>query len=408
MYLTREEEKMLDGEYGEWIRKSIKLLLTIGELNGAERFVKIKRAHLSGVSYKTVGDPILEMLEEIAESGAKIKVYTTLNPSGIDTTNWKIFGFPEYFVEKQLRIINAFKKIGVETSLTCTPYLTINRPKRGEVVAFAESSAVIYANSVIGARTNRHGSLDALAAALIGRVPEMGLILTENRKATDLVKVEFKPKNEEEYNLLGLYVGDQLESNAIPAFEFVHEVTPAEFQIRGLGAALAASGGVPMFHILGITPEATKRDEVFVGKEPNDIIVVKREDIYDYEQRIVDSIDKPDLIAIGCPHASIAEIEMIAKLVNGKRLKEPIKFWIFTSKIVYKEAEKKGYIKILENSGVKVITDTCMVVSPLEEMGIHKIVTNSGKAAFYIPKLSKNQITADIDEILDIVETYLI
>ncbi len=404
MYLTREEEKMLSGEYGEWVQKSIKLLIAIGEINKAEKFVEIKRAHLSGVSYKTVGDPILELLESIAEKGTKVRVFTTLNPAGIDTTHWKEFGFPNEFAEKQLRIINAFKKMGVNTTLTCTPYLTINRPKFGEPIAFAESSAVIYSNSIIGARTNRHGNLDALAAAITGRVPEMGLILTENRKATDLVKIDFTPKTDEEFNLLGLYIGDKLESNAIPALEFPKNIEFKEFHLRGLGAALAASGGVPMFHVIGYTPEAKDRKEAFQEDTPQEVFQISRDDLIEYKREIIDNFDKPDLIAIGCPHASLEEIEMITELVKGKRVKAGVKFWIFTSKYMLEQAKKKGYYRILEEAGVKIITDTCMVVAPLEAMGIKKIVSNSGKAVFYIPKLSKNIIRANIKELTEIID----
>ncbi len=404
MYLTKEEEKMLSGEYGEWIQKSIKLLVAIGELNKAERFVKIKRAHLSGVSYKTIGDPILELLESIAGKGTKVKAFTTLNPAGIDTTNWKEFGFPKEFAEKQLRIINAFKKMGVNTTLTCTPYLTINKPEFGEPIAFSESSAVIYSNSIIGARTNRHGNLDALAAAIIGRVPEMGLILKENRKATDLIKIDFTPKTDEEFNLLGLYIGDKLESNAVPALKFPKDIKFKEFYLRGLGAALAASGGVPMFHVIGYTPEAKDCKKAFQGDQPQEILQVTRNDLIDYKREIIDNFDKPDLIAIGCPHASLDEIKIIAELVKGKKVKSSVRFWVFTSKYMLEQAKKKGYYEVLDKAGVKIITDTCMVVAPLEAMDIKKIVSNSGKAVFYIPKLSKNIIRANIKELTEIIE----
>ena len=405
MHLTKEEERILEGYYGEWPSKALKLLVSIGELNGAKRLIGIKRVHLSGVSYKTVGDPILNLLEEMASSNVKVKTYTTLNPSGLDLTKWQDLGFPRDFAEKQMRIINAFKKMGVKTTLTCTPYFFDNRPKFGEKIAFAESSAVVYTNSLIGARTNRHGNLDALAAAIIGKVPEYGLLLKENRKANLLVKVKDKIKLIEDFGLLGLYIGDKLGSKEIPAFMLKNDRVN-EFDLRSMGAALAASGGIALFHAIGITPEAKNLKEAFQNDQPSDKIDVTLEDIRDFKYNMVEEKGIPELVAIGCPHASIEEIELIAEKVKGRRLKKDVKFWIFTSRATMNLVKKKGIDQVLQGVGIKLIADTCMVVAPLEDMGFNFVLTNSGKATFYIPKLSKNRLVADmknIDEIISLI-----
>lgn len=409
MYLTKEEESILDGEKGVWRAKALKLLVKLGELNNADRLIGIKRAHLSGVSYKTVGDPILEMLEDMAQSGIKVSVFTTLNPSGIDLESWEKLGFPKPFVEKQIRIIKAFEAMGVRPTLTCTPYLFENRPSFGERIAFAESSAVIYANSIIGARTNRHGNLDALAAAIVGKVPNMGLLIDENRKADVKITVKFSLKKDEQFGLLGLYIGDLLRSSEIPFFKFEFNENIDEVYLRALGAALASSGGIPLFHVAGITPEAKmlqSEKEMYKGGEPRDIIDVTEEDIENFKERVIEELPEPDLIAIGCPHASLEEIERIARLVSGKRIKKAKRFWIFTSRYIKNEADRRGLLQTLENSGIQVLADTCMVVSPLEDMGVTTIITNSGKATFYIPKLSKNNIKASIYSLEDIVNLF--
>ncbi|MGQ4891246.1 MAG: aconitase X catalytic domain-containing protein [Candidatus Njordarchaeia archaeon] len=405
MYLTKEEEKALEGEHGEWVAKAMRLLVTIGDLNNAEKLIAIKRAHLSGVSYKTVGDPILEMLEDIADSGVKVKAFTTLNPAGMDVNFWRELGFPESFARKQIRIIKAFEKIGVKLSLTCTPYYDINRPEFGEPIAFAESSAVVYTNSIIGARTNRHGSLDALAAAIIGKVPLMKLLIKENRKATILVKVKDRLRTQGEFSLLGLYVGDKLGANAIPAFKF-NQSGLLEMELKSLGAAIAASGGIAMYHAIGVTPEAKNLEDAFQGDKPEEVLDVTIEDLYVFKNELFEAKGTPDLITIGCPHASLEEIELISKKIRGRHLKSGVEFWVFTSRHVRDAADQRGLISTLSESGVKVLSDTCMVVAPLEEIGFRFIMTNSGKAAFYIPKLSKNRLITDIktlNEIIDIV-----
>ncbi len=406
MYLTKEEEAILNGEKGYWEAKALKLLVKLGELSGAEKLVKIERSHLSGVSYKTVGDPILELLEDMANSGVKVKTFATLNPSGIDVRNWDKFGFPKEFVEKQLRIIRAFEKMGVKTTLTCTPYLFENRPRRGEIVAFAESSAIVYVNSIIGAKTNRHGNLDALAASIVGKVPYTGLLIDENRKADVKVNVKFDEPLDEYFSLLGLYIGDILDSNEIPLFVFDNYTNLDESYLRSLGAALASSGGIPLFHVLGMTPEAknlASEREIYKNGAPADVLEVDERDLLEFKNSIVDEVEDPDLITIGCPHASLDEIRRIAELVRGKHLKMGKKFWVFTSRFVKDEADRLGLTSVLESAGIQVLTDTCMVVSPLEEMGIRFIVTNSGKASFYIPKLSKNSIKASIHSLEEIV-----
>jgi len=301
--------------------------------------------------------------------------------------------------------------MGVRLSLTCTPYLFENKPKNGEIVAFAESSAIVYVNSIIGAKTNRHGNLDALAASIIGKVPYTGLLIDENRKADVKVKVMLNELRDEYFSLLGLYIGDKLNSNEIPLFVFDNYSTLDEIYLRSLGAALASSGGIPLFHVLGMTPEAksfSSEKEIYKDRKPADILNVDVKDLLEFKNKIVDEIDDPDLIAIGCPHASLEEIKILAELVKGKRLKNNKRFWVFTSRFVKEKADELGLTHLLEKAGIQLLTDTCMVVSPLEEMGIRFVITNSGKASFYIPKLSKNSIKASLYSLEKIINEMFI
>lgn len=401
MFLSKEEEKILDGEKGWILERAMRLLTTIGDLNNAERLVPIKRSQVAGVSYKTVGDPTLHLVEELARETVRVRTKATQNPAGMDLKRWREMGVPEGFAEKQLRICRAYEKLGVEALCTCTPYLSGNRPEFGEVVGFSESSAVAFVNSVVGARTNRHGGLDALSAALIGKVPLMGYLLDENRTGDVHVKVCFKPRKETDYSALGYYVGKEIETSEVPVYDGIKDASSDELKL--LGAASAASGSVALFHVLGLTPEARNIRRAFGGKKPKYKLEVAREEIRSVYDEL-STRENPDLVAIGCPHSSVQELKKIAELISGRKVKRSIKLWVFTSPKVFEEAEKSGYISIIRSAGGDVFLNTCMVVAPIEEIGFRCVYTNSAKAAFYIPRMTKNRCKSGIAPLRTCIE----
>ena len=385
MYLTREEERILKGEVGSALAKAMKLLVTLGEIEEAERFVQIKRSQIAGVSYKTVGEPTLDLIESLVAEKAVVKTNATLNPAGMDLKRWRDMGISKTFADNQLRLCTAYKRLGAIPLCTCTPYLSGNRPRKGEVVGFSESSAIAFVNSVIGARTNRHGGLDALSAALIGRVPLMGYLIDENRRGTVHVKLDFKLRDEADYAALGYFVGKNIRTGEIPVYDGIKIAYTKELKL--LGAASAASGSVAMFHIPKITPEAKTLKEAFGNNTPKYKLKINGRDIWSvYEE--LSSSKEPDLVAIGCPHCSLQEIREVAILLSRKKIKKGIKFWVFTSPRVFKTAKQRGYIKDIRTSGGNVFVNTCMVVMPIEEMGFKSIYSNSAKAAFYIPRIT--------------------
>lgn len=368
MYLTREEERLLDGENGEALRRAMRILLTLGEMNNAERLIPITSAQISGVSYKTIGDAGLEFLQDLAKDGARVMVFTTLNPAGVDVLAEEL-GFPQEFINKQREILSAYESMGIIASCTCTPYSVGNLPRFGEHIAWAESSSVIYANSVIGARTNRESAISALAAALVGRVPEYGLHLTEERQGSFRVEIKAKLKSSTDYAALGYYVGKNY--SGIPVFT---GASPQAEDLKALGAALA-TGAISMFHFAGATPE--------YREEKLEVVEVGEEELREAWEHL-NTCDEPEIITIGCPHASLREVLEVVRL-NPRR-----EVWIFTSRQVKELAER--YIK---NENIKIIADTCMVVSPLEELGIRCIGVNSAKAAFYSANLSGISVRFD-------------
>jgi len=379
MLLTGEEERMLSGAEGRAVGKGMQLIVALGEVFGAERLVRITSAQIAGVSYGNIGDAGLELLEDWASAGARVRVKATLNPAGMDLERWREMGVGEEYYGKQIRIIKAFERMGVETTCTCTPYLAGNLPSFGDHIAWSESSAVVYANSVLGARTNREGGPSALAAALTGRTPLYGLHLDEGRRATAIVEVGAELRSPHEFSLLGYAVGMRMGAG-VPFFEGIKRAEVEDLKI--LSAALAASGGIGMFHMKGVTPEARFQDTAGLER-----ILVSAQDLEKARERL-SSHGEPDLACIGCPHCSVKELAEIARILEGRRVRAGKGLWVWTSRAAYDEAKRRGYVQAIEAAGGKVFADTCMVVCPLEASGFSHMVTNSCKAAHYVPSTS--------------------
>jgi hypothetical protein len=382
MFLTKEQEKMLAGERGEVIERQMRLLVRLGEIYKADRMIDVGSAQVAGVSYKSIGDPGLDFLEDIARKGAKVRVMTTLNPAGMDMESWEEMGFPKDFAHNQIRIMKAFEAMGIVTSATCTPYLAGNLPRFREHIAWSESSAVAFSNSVIGARTNREGGPSALAAAICGFTPNYGFHLDENRKPQLLVKVDAKLEFNADFGALGSHVG-KIAGSKVPYFTGITTNANTD-HLKALGAAMAASGAVALYHAEGLTPEAH-----FIDTKGLETIEVGEKEIKEAYAKL-NTGSEPDLVVVGCPHASLREIIHIAEKVKGKHLKKPL--WICTSRVMKDAAKRMGLAATIEKAGGKIVADTCMVVSPIEQMGFKTTGVDSGKAANYLPGFCKQSV----------------
>ncbi|MFQ5836584.1 MAG: aconitase X catalytic domain-containing protein, partial [Candidatus Bathyarchaeia archaeon] len=367
MYLTREEERIYDGEHGWAYQVSMKILVRLGDLFGATKLIPIKSAHISGVSYKTLGDAPIDFLDTLASAGAKAQVPSTLNPSSFDT-DYLAKNFPQEYRAQQLSIIDLYKKMDVRPVFTCTPYY-IRKPQPDSHLAWAESSAAVYANSVLGSWTNREGGPSALAAALIGKTPNYGVHQAENRRADVLVKFEVSPRNQMEFGALGVHVGKLLKDK-IPVFEGLSNYTNDD--LKQLGAGLASSGMSTMFHYK--EPPAERKLET---------VSIEAKDIENTIESLSTTWEAPDLIFIGCPHCSLNEVRNVAQALKGKKVREDAKLWVCTSRHVKGKAEK--YVKIIEKAGGHVLCDTCAVVTWINKLGIDVMMTNSAKTAYYAP-----------------------
>jgi len=372
MYLTEREQKMLNGEEGYAVKKSMEILVALGDIYGAERLIKVGSVQVAGVSYHNLGDAGLEFLNELAKDG-RVKVLTTLNPAGMDLENWRQLGISEEFAEKQNMVIDAFEKMGILISCTCTPYLIGNLPRYGEHVAWSESSAVTFANSVIGAKTNREGGPSALAAAFVGKTPCYGLHLNENRAPNIHVQVNASLKKVSDWGALGYSIGKKAE-NKIPYITGIKEAEMDE--LKSFCASVVTYGSKPLFYMKGITPASEKH------QPPKDTVTIEDEDIKEAYENINDEVTDIDFVCVGCPHCSIKEIAEIAKLLKGKKIYPKTEFWVATSRFAKQLADSRGYTEIIERAGGKFACDTCMAVAPLKGR-FKSVATTSAKGCYY-------------------------
>jgi hypothetical protein len=370
MQLTKQEQKMLDGKEGYAVKKSMEILVALGEIFGAESLIDVGSVQVAGVSYHNLGDAGLEFLEELAKDG-RVKVLTTLNPAGMDLENWQQLGISPEFAEKQNLVIKAFEKMGILVSCTCTPYLIGNLPLFGEHLAWSESSAVTFANSVIGAKTNREGGPSALAAAFVGKTPCYGLHLDENRVPDVHVKVNAELKKLSDWGALGYAIGKKAENK----ITYITGIKTADLdELKSFCASVVTYGAKPLFYIEGITPSS--------AHQPKETVTVESADIKNAYDNINDEVTDIELVCVGCPHCSIKEISEISELIQGKKVAAGTEFWVATSRSAKQLADKRGYTSVIEAAGGKFACDTCMAVAPLKGR-FKSLATTSAKGCFY-------------------------
>jgi len=367
---------MLDGAGGRATAKAMEILVALGTIYEAERLTPVTSVQIAGVSYDNLGDSGLSFLAEMANSGGAARVLTTLNPAGMDIHNWRMLGIDPDFAAKQERVIQAYADMGVVTTCTCTPYLAGNLPHFGEHIAWAESSAVCYANSVFGARTNREGGPSALAASLTGRTALYGMHLDHNRQPTLTVRVEAKISGSQLFGALGKAVGEKIEKSVVKSVPYILGIKKATLEeLKSLCASIGTYGGTALFHMPGITPEAERYNP------PEESLQIKQADLEAAVQSMNDAgAEEVDFLSLGCPHLSIKEIARIAELLEGKQVQR--EFWITTSRPTKHIADMMGYASIIEESGAKFAVDTCCVVAPIKGR-FGALATDSAKACYY-------------------------
>jgi predicted aconitase len=384
LQLTSDDRAVLAGASGEGLALAMRVLTAVAEAMGATGLLDISGAHIDGCLYQ--GQVGLDFVERLAVDGARVKVPTTLNVGSIDLLHPELYqGDPAEALASR-RLMQMYEDLGCLPTWTCAPYQLAVRPALGEQVAWAESNAIVFANSVLGARTHRYGDFLDVCAALTGRAPAAGLHLDENRRAEVVFDVSnLAPRllaSDVLFPALGHIVGAG-SGNAVPAIVGLPAAT--EDQLKALGAAAAAAGAVAMFHAVGITPEAPDLATALHGRAPRATVKVTPAAIRKTRDQLSTLADGPiGAVCVGTPHASLAEMEQVAELLAGRRIATGTEAYISTGRDIAAQANVNGTTNRLTAAGFTVVTDTCTYVSPVLR-GSGPVMTDSAKWAYYAP-----------------------
>ncbi len=401
MNLTDAEKAMLDGSLGKARQKAMQLLVRYAEALGAQRFVETtnvagvpgaatpflqRHYQQSGGTYAAIfshfdldSDELLEVPQAVT--------HTCHLQGGYDPQNWQFLGATADAFRLAQGSEAFIQDHGVKILKTCTPYLAGNVPQRGEHCAWMESSAVVYCNSVLGARTNTEGRESTSAAMLTGRIPDWGFHCDAYRHGTHLIEVDFPVESVMDWGMLGYFVGAAVEER-IPVLRGRY-ATPDLVRHKHFGAAAASSGGVEMYHLVGVTPEAPSDEAALGGKRALETFhygaQARREVYRDLNSKASDS--KVDFVMLGCPHAALEQLREAARLLDGRRVHGNTALWIFTSRAVKLEAEREGVVQTIRASGAAVLTDTCSAIGQVMPPGTKVVALDSAKQTHYLPAI---------------------
>jgi predicted aconitase len=392
--LSERDRAMASGDGGPAQALAMSILLRMAEVYGAANLMDISQAHIDSTIY--LGDATLEFAERLASLGARVAVPTSLNVSGVDECGWKDWAVKPEWAAKAARQMLAYERMGAVPTWTCAPYQTHMRPGFGQQIAWGESNAIAFANSVIGARTERYPDLLDICCAITGRVPAVGLHLTENRAGQMLIRLVEVPvalqQDDQFFAVLGHLVG-KLAEDRIPVIDGI-AVSPAEDQLKAFAAAAASSGRVALFHIVSVTPEAPTLEAALQQRAPGQTIAVTTEDLRTARRELTTADGRElDMVILGSPHFSLAEFSLLAPLVAGQRAHPRVKFLITSSRLMKERAQQTGVLAPIVSFGAQITLDTCILASPMLPPEITTLMTNSAKYAYYAPSLLNTRVT---------------
>lgn len=386
MYLTDEQQAILNGARGPYLGQCMRWLVEWGDVMGAGRLIRVDNTHAllpvpnlmaRGASRETIEQYVSGLRQACAHHTAP-GCYCTVHTAFVTLDDLDVPENDPEQVRMQKELAEMAAGAGFIPTFTCAPYLVGNVPLKGEICAWTESSAVVYANSILAARTTRHGNESAIAASLLGWVPEFGVLLDENRKGTLRIEVSADLDSSTDWGALGYFAG-KLAGLGIPVFNGVRR--PSQDEAKQLCAALATSGGVTMCHIAGVTPEAPTLEAAFHGNVPGEFAsftdATLRETYASLRNHTGDEIDS---VILGCPHASIREIAEIASLLKGRRAAAGVRLWVDTARATKASADAMGYTAIIEDAGGRILCDTCPTNMRIPA---RRIVTHGFKQAHY-------------------------
>jgi len=394
--LRKKDEQMLQGQKGPAPQMAMRIMVSMAEVVDAPEMMDVSQAHIDGCGL--LSETGLEFAETLTAKGAKVSIPTTLNMGPLDLQNWRQFlpatSRNEDFAAKAIRQAKAYTDMGCIPTWTCAPYQSYLTPRFGQQIAWGESNAICYANSVLGARTNRYGDFIDICAAITGRVPKCGLHLKENRKGQILLRlVDIDPamlQNSVFFATLGHLVGS-LTEDKIPVIEGL-PVEVSSDQLKALCAAAASSGAVALFHAIGVTPEANTFEEAFQGGQPERVIDIRLSDLQKatFDLSTAQEGANLDLVVLGCPHFSFDEFRELAGLIRaqterGQTLHPDVRFIVISSQTSYSLLQRSDFLDVLTDFRIEITLDTCIFHTPMTSGNTKVIMTNSGKCAYYAP-----------------------
>ena len=378
MHLTDEEKAILAGTQGEGLRLALRIQTGIGEAMGAEKMVPIGRAHVALSNQEAD----LWFAKKLLTAGAHCQIAPTVNP-GFSLDYFRTCStMTREDLNQMEETFQVYRDLGARLSFSCTPYMFDNIPRFGEICAFSESSATPFINSVWGARTNREAAQSALCAAVTGRVPLYGLLLAENRLATAVVEVEAAMLDDYDFSLLGWLLPKLISPN-IPVLTGL-SAPPSQEALTNLGAELNTAGAVPMYHIVGVTPEAPTLKEALGGREPRQVVRITEADLVKTRENMFEPGGPIDFVMFGCPHHTIDQVRRIAQMVEGQSLAREM--WVLTSSYTHEMARRMGFCEIIEQAGGHVVPDTCVDQPTWRHLAGKKGATDSPKCAYYLKR----------------------
>src|SRR5947207_3260849 len=394
LQLSDDDRAMLNGDRGPAPRLAMSILVRMAEVYGATELMDISQAHIDSTIY--LGDATLDFAERLAALGARVAVPTSLNVSGVDECGWKDWVVKPEWAAKAARQMLAYERMGAVPMWTCAPYQTHMRPVFGQQIAWGESNAIAFANSVIGARTERYPDLLDICCAITGRVPAVGLHLTDQRAGQMLLRLAGVPpalqEDDQFFAVLGHLVG-KLAGDRIPVIDGIL-ARPAEDQLKAFAAAAASSGRVALFHMVGVTPEAPTLEAAFQDRAAPPVIEITTADLRAARRVLTAADGQPlDMVILGSPHFSLAEFSLLAPLVAGRQAHPRVKFLVTSSRLMKERAAASGVLAPILTFGAQITLDTCILASPMLPPEIRTLMTNSAKYAYYAPSLLNTRVT---------------
>ncbi|MBJ31482.1 MAG: aconitase subunit 1 [Acidimicrobiaceae bacterium] len=384
--LDERDEARLAGTEGEALRMATSIVARLAAAMDADRLLDVTGAHVDACLY--LGPATLDFADRMADAGARVAVPTTLNVSSLDLRHPDLYRGDPDEARAARRLMERYEEMGCRPTWTCAPYQAEVRPGLGEHVAWAESNAIAFANSVLGARTHRYGDFVDIACAVTGRAPAAGLHLDANRMASVVYRLDGASSDlldrDVLYPVLGGLVGRSV-GREIPVVDGLPPEV-SEDRLKALGAAAAATGSVGLFHVAGSTPEAPDLATALGGREPDRVVDVTPTDLRAARDLLTTAVgDRLDVVSLGTPHYSVAELGRLTELLGDRRVHPDVALYASTGRDVLREVELRGWVARLEAAGVRLVVDTCTYVTPIIDADARTAMTDSAKWAYYAP-----------------------